>query len=39
MRCPNDTAFEGAIDQLCLSYLAEEGPDCHDTEKIDMTMT
>jgi len=37
--CPNDTAFEDAIDQLCLSYLAEEGPDSHDAERIDMIMT
>ena len=39
MGCPYDSTFEDAIDQLCLSELAEEGPDCHDAEKIDMIIT
>ena len=38
MNCSNDTAFENVIDQLCSSYLAEDGSDCQDAKKMNIIM-
>ena len=39
MNVGENSDFEEAIDQLCLSYMVEDGPDCYDAAKIDIAMT